>query len=179
MIFWNVVISFRAYPWYISYFNELIGGTKNGWKYFTDSNIDWGQGLKNLGVWVKENDFAKKGIYLSYFGTGDPEYYGITYKPVGFVSNLKYEERAGKNIVDNKIDRIILAVSITNLQATYYKDKEVFSFLKKIKTYSNLRSIYIFVYDLTENKDTLRKFVELLNKLGYNEDVNYITKNFL
>lgn len=178
MIFWNAIISFRAYPWYISYFNELIGGTKNGWEYFTDSNIDWGQGLKNLGFWVKENDFAKKGIYLSYFGTGDPEYYGITYKPVGFVSNLKYEERAGKNIVDNKIDRIILAISITNLQATYYKDKEVFSFLKKLKPIA-ICAASIFVYDLTENKDTLRKFVELLNNLGYNEDVNYITKNFL
>ncbi|MCS7151373.1 MAG: glycosyltransferase family 39 protein [Endomicrobia bacterium] len=54
IIIWNAFVSAKAYPWYISYFNEIIGGSENGWKHYTDSNIDWGQGLKELSIWIKK-----------------------------------------------------------------------------------------------------------------------------
>ncbi|PIN80792.1 hypothetical protein COV16_00275, partial [Candidatus Woesearchaeota archaeon CG10_big_fil_rev_8_21_14_0_10_34_8] len=33
-----------SYPYFIPYFNELVGGSENGHKYLLDSNLDWGQG---------------------------------------------------------------------------------------------------------------------------------------
>ena len=40
---WYVVSSLSYYPQYLSYFNEVIGGRKNMYKYLADSNVDWGQ----------------------------------------------------------------------------------------------------------------------------------------
>ena len=63
----------KIYPSFLAYFNELIGGPKNGYFYVTDSNLDWGQDLKRLAKWTKENNIDK--IYVDYFGGGTPEYY--------------------------------------------------------------------------------------------------------
>jgi hypothetical protein len=87
-----------AYPAYMSYFNQTAGGPKNGYRYVTDSNADWGQDLKRLKSWVneynncsiqperkvlckgipeeitkKENGIKK--IHLNYFGGVDIKYY--------------------------------------------------------------------------------------------------------
>lgn len=70
-----------VFPHYLAYFNELAGGPLNGWRSLVDSNIDWGQDLKGLKSWV-ETAQLKEPIYLCYFGTADPRYYGIRHKPV-------------------------------------------------------------------------------------------------
>ena len=51
---WVISIPFFVYPSYLSYFNELGGGSKNGYLYVTDSNYDWGQDLRNLKIWVED-----------------------------------------------------------------------------------------------------------------------------
>src|SRR3989339_530729 len=43
LIGWFAVGSIIIHPHYLAYFNEFIGGPKNGYKYLADSNIDWGQ----------------------------------------------------------------------------------------------------------------------------------------
>ena len=73
LILWQIISVILIYPYFISYFNELIGGAKNGYKYVTDSNLDWGQDLKRLTQFVEEKNINK--IYLNYFGGGSPEYY--------------------------------------------------------------------------------------------------------
>jgi hypothetical protein len=40
---WTAVSSLAVHPRYIPYFNELIGGTRKGYRWLTDSNVDWGQ----------------------------------------------------------------------------------------------------------------------------------------
>ena len=73
LIIWYTSSSLTAFPHYLSYFNELAGGSKNGYKFVVDSNYDWGQDLKRLAKFVKENKIEK--IYVDYFGGGDPQYY--------------------------------------------------------------------------------------------------------
>ena len=53
LIFWIIMIPILSYPSYTSYFNEIIGGSKNGYKYVTDSNTDWGQDLKRLKTYIE------------------------------------------------------------------------------------------------------------------------------
>jgi len=65
--------AFLTFPNYISYFNILAGGPKQGYKYVVDSNYDWGQDLKRLNKWVNENKVSK--IYVDYFGGADVKYY--------------------------------------------------------------------------------------------------------
>lgn len=51
---WIVAIPVSAFPNYLSYFNETVGGHTQGYRYVTDSNYDWGQDLKRLQTWVRE-----------------------------------------------------------------------------------------------------------------------------
>ncbi|MBU3901612.1 glycosyltransferase family 39 protein [Patescibacteria group bacterium] len=73
LIIWQAVSVISVYPSFLAYFNESINGPTNGYKYVTDSNLDWGQDLKRLTAWVEANKIDK--IRLHYFGGAVPEYY--------------------------------------------------------------------------------------------------------
>lgn len=67
---WYVASAILIYPHYLAYYNEFVGGYKNGYKYLTDSNTDWGQDIKRLNTWAEENDV--KTIYVDAFPGGFP-----------------------------------------------------------------------------------------------------------
>jgi len=73
LIVWQAVSVIKVYPSFLAYFNESIGGPTNGYKYVADSNLDWGQDLKRLAIWVDANKVDK--IYIDFFGGAQPEYY--------------------------------------------------------------------------------------------------------
>jgi hypothetical protein len=85
---WLLLAAAGIYPDHLSYFNEaacllkdpgkvgLDGGSKCGALWLDDSNIDWGEGLKQLRTWV--NGYAKgRPLRLAYFGSFPPEAYGL------------------------------------------------------------------------------------------------------
>jgi hypothetical protein len=74
LLVWYGASTILVYPSYISYFNEIIGGSANAGGYFTDSSVDWGQDLKRLKTYVGEHPEIKH-IAVDYFGGGDPAYY--------------------------------------------------------------------------------------------------------
>lgn len=63
----------KAFPSFLSYFNEAVGGPSQGYRYVVDSNLDWGQDLKRLRIWLDKNNIDK--VYLDYFGGSDTYYY--------------------------------------------------------------------------------------------------------
>ena len=75
MLLWLAGSTIMSFPYYLSYFNELAGGTSNGHKYITDSNYDWGQDLKRLRDLMNTAPFSNEKVYLNYFGGGSPHYY--------------------------------------------------------------------------------------------------------
>jgi len=76
-----IVGTFSAYPYYMSYFNQIAGGPFNGYKYVTDSNADWGQDLNRLKIFLDEHPEIDK-LRLNYFGMADANYYlGEKYIP--------------------------------------------------------------------------------------------------
>ncbi len=81
LLTWYISASLSVFPYFITYFNELAGGPRGGARILTDSNIDWGQDLKRLSNWLKNNNITEK-IKLEYFWTGldAPTYYGINYQ---------------------------------------------------------------------------------------------------
>lgn len=93
-----------VYPHFLSYFNELIGGPKEGYIYTVDSNLDWGQDLKRLEKWVDANNIDK--IYIDYFGGADAEYY----------FKEKFEPWSGQNPSSDLPRKSFLAVSMTFFQ---------------------------------------------------------------
>jgi hypothetical protein len=60
----------------LTYFNILAGGPLGGRHVLSDSNLDWGQGLKCLARLQRvEPEFRDLTLY--YFGDTDPAWYGV------------------------------------------------------------------------------------------------------
>jgi 4-amino-4-deoxy-L-arabinose transferase-like glycosyltransferase len=69
---WYAYSAILIYPHFIAYFNESVGGPSQGYKYVTDSNLDWGQDLKRLTEFCEEKNIST--IYVDYFGGDSLEY---------------------------------------------------------------------------------------------------------
>lgn len=90
---WVLFAAIGIYPDHLSYFNEaacvfdepakvgLDGGSRCGPSWLDDSNVDWGQGLKQLKQWLDRNAAGRQ-VRLGYFGTIPPEAYGIQQIPM-------------------------------------------------------------------------------------------------
>ncbi len=75
-LLWLVTEWVSIMPDHLSYFNQVAGGPENGIEWLDNSNVDWGQGLKQLKAYLQSHrieDYA-----YCYFGTGRPQFYGIT-----------------------------------------------------------------------------------------------------
>jgi hypothetical protein len=109
LVLWLAIAAAAIYPDHLSYFNEtaclfhdpaeigLDGGTRCGPLWLDDSNVDWGQGLKQLQAWIDEQ--AKgRAIRLAYFGTYPPERYGLRYEALS-VEELRREPPPGLLVV--------------------------------------------------------------------------------
>ncbi len=109
LLVWMGAATIGVWPHYLSYYNELAGGTHNGWYYATDSNYDWGQDLKRLRDFAKQNPNEK--IYLHYFGGSaahdaaqrywlgnqfSPWYSSFGQPPSGSLFAISINELAGK-----------------------------------------------------------------------------------
>jgi hypothetical protein len=95
---------------YLAYFNELGGGPANGYKELVDSNLDWGQDLKQ---WLVEHNVTGP-VALCYLGMADPRYYQIAYDNLpggyGMEPQVGFQQlRPGE----------LLIVSATNFQEVY------------------------------------------------------------
>ncbi len=70
--------SATIYPNYLAYFSPSVGGSSQGYKRLVESSLDWGMDLPSLKSWLdKNNPRNRETFYFSYFGTDNPDYYGI------------------------------------------------------------------------------------------------------
>jgi hypothetical protein len=109
-----------ATPGYLSYFNAIGGGPGGGWRYLLDSNLDWGQDLARLGRWMERN--GEESIDLAYFGTADPEAYGIRHRKVLLVHDFRPERPAVLPARGS-----LVAVSANLRQGLYYDHDRAFA----------------------------------------------------
>ncbi|HXC01196.1 MAG TPA: glycosyltransferase family 39 protein [Opitutaceae bacterium] len=78
LVGWFAVDSLSVRPHYLAYFNSFVGGPAQGYQHLVDSSLDWGQDLPGLKRWLTtHNPGDGEPVFLSYFGTASPEYYGI------------------------------------------------------------------------------------------------------
>ena len=113
----GIALSFGlATPGYLSYFNVLAGGARGGWRWLLDSNLDWGQDLKRLAGWQRAHGDVP--LDLAYFGTADPQAYGITYRKVIWVHDFRPQEQTIRPASGD-----LLAVSL-NLREGLYLERD-------------------------------------------------------
>ena len=75
LLLWHAGAALVVHPYHLAYFNEAAGGPDNGYRHLVDSNLDWGQDLGGLKRFLTANGIPR--VHLFYFGTADPDYYGI------------------------------------------------------------------------------------------------------
>jgi len=78
---WYVVGTLSVFPHYLAYFNELVGGPRNGYRYLVDSNLDWGQGFKALRETLDSLD-VRSPLKMGHTWYVGPESYGVRYEPL-------------------------------------------------------------------------------------------------
>jgi hypothetical protein len=123
--------SLSAFPDYLSFFNLVSGGTRRGPHYLLDSNIDWGQDLKNLKLYMSRHPARQ--YCLEYFGNADPAYYGMN---VGYVARTNQpQERQDMDCM--------VAISVTLLYELYEAPGS-FTWLRARKPVGRVGSIWIY-----------------------------------
>jgi hypothetical protein len=108
--------TFKAYPDFIPFFNIAAGGSRGGLRLLSDSNIDWGQELPDLADWAAAH--PDRQIFLSYFGTPDPQYYGIHYTDIPGSFGLYKADTQPSNPSFGNL-KPVYVLSACSLQETY------------------------------------------------------------
>lgn len=70
-----VLTVIMTFPDYTTYFSPLAGGSANGWRLLSDSNVETGQDVNSLAAYLKERGETQvEGLFV---GSGYIEYYGV------------------------------------------------------------------------------------------------------
>jgi Dolichyl-phosphate-mannose-protein mannosyltransferase len=77
LLIFHVASSVHAFPNYLPYSNEVWGGPSQTYKFLTDSNVDWGQQLKQTKAYLDSHGIND--CWFDYLArpVADPGYYGI------------------------------------------------------------------------------------------------------
>ena len=126
------------HPNYLTFFNTVSGGPKAGPNYLLDSNLDWGQDLKKVKVFMDDNHLPS--VCLQYFGYAAPAYYGI--KEEYLPKTWDTDERQRMNCIG--------AISVTLLHDLYIK-KGSYEWLRARTPMGTLGNS-IYLYDLRKRR---------------------------
>ena len=166
-LIWKVILVFMslalvletlgAYPYYMSYFNQLAGGPKNGYRYVTDSNADWGQDLKRLKIFVDRYNWCPENsldsfceiynpqlppmdkIRLNYFGGVDIKYY---------FKNQAIDWWDSRRPIESGWYAISTNYLMGSIYDTTKKDSESYRWTKDLKPFAQVGTA-IFLYYVT------------------------------
>lgn len=150
---WTAWSAAHVWPHGLSYTNELWGGTSQGYLCLSDSNYDWGQGVKELEQWRRRQGLPELDVW--YFGS-DP---AVGEGPLRMVK-LHVLPLAGPTDVTRFVPGRYLAASTTMVYGTSTRDAVVAhgraaDFLRHQTPVA--RTTTFLIYDLAPTKEELAK----------------------
>jgi hypothetical protein len=171
MLLWLCVENARVYPHYLSYFNEAVGGPREGYRHLVDSSLDWGQDLPALAAFLSANAPGDTPVYFSYFGSADPKAYGVEAKVLP--SFLKRPEEWSVSGVP-PLEPGIYCISVTMLENLYNGEFPGAYTRAYEQAYQIMKADLPRLHELMrtegttpENRDLLRKLPERLRSLRF------------
>lgn len=111
--------SLASRPHYLASFNSLAGGPAHAYRLFVDSSLDWGQDLPALREWLAHHRREAEKVYLGYFGSAWPPYYGV--RPTHFLPAANYLARPP--LVPYELAPGLYCISATVLSEVYSVDR--------------------------------------------------------
>ena len=133
----HVAESAAIYPHYLAFFNLLAGGPTRGPRYLLDSNIDWGQDVKELKAYLQRHHLQN--VCTCYFGNADFAWYHM---PGRYLSPA---------ISELELERIdcVAAISVTPLYGLYLP-RDTFLSLRSRTPMARI-GYSIYLYDLRKH----------------------------
>lgn len=81
ILLFHAVSSIRIFPDYLTFSNEAFGGSSRSYRLLSDSNVDWGQQLKEVAAYLQQRKIQD--CWMAYsFPWAAPAYYGVPCKPL-------------------------------------------------------------------------------------------------
>jgi hypothetical protein len=151
-----------THPHHMAYFNELIGGPKNGSKWLDGSNQDWGQDLPSLAALIEKQN-PKPSILMGYWGSNQPEAWGIEYQDVLSPAITNSFRRETINTLDAGKEWLVVSAELRHNPAT----KEAYAWLND-KTPIAFPGSTLFVYDITNDLDSVLGVAAIYKVMGRN-----------
>ncbi|MDQ2832863.1 MAG: glycosyltransferase family 39 protein [Acidobacteriota bacterium] len=113
LLLFTVVSSLHAYPDFLAYSNEAFGGPAHTYRVLTDSNADWGQGLKWTRTYLDQHPAGPNSADDCWMNYANPivntSYYGIRCKPL--IDGLGHWIGMGTSPIPSKITGTVLLSS--------------------------------------------------------------------
>lgn len=124
LLLWQAAEAARVYPFGLAYFNQLVGGAEQGYRYLVDSNLDWGQSFKALTQYMDQHQIPS--VKLSHFTWIDPAAYGVRYEPLP-------PARSIDPTFDRRFDPPpgVYALSATPLQGVMMADPDLYAWFRQ------------------------------------------------
>lgn len=140
LILWYAAGTFMQHPHYLAYFNRIVG-SENGYRYLSDSNVDWGQDLKLLAEFVESHDGEP--VHYSYLGPIDPAYYGLEKEPLFDDGQARADFSPANPAPGN------YAISASHLQGAVLPEPDLFNWFWRRRPAGNL-GYSILLYEVDE-----------------------------
>ena len=154
---WNAVEAVMIAPYHLAYFNEFVGGPRNGHLYLLDSNLDWGQSSKALRRYIEAEKVSA--IYCAFTGSSDPGYSGVRYQYVPGIGN--FEDAARQSfLVPESSHRELLAVSAMALHFVRLGPGTLYDWLRERPVVA-MPGYSFLVYDITGDADAHARLAQL------------------
>jgi hypothetical protein len=131
---WLAVAAAGIYPDHISYFNEaaclltepghtgLDGGSRCGPLWLDDSNVDWGQGFKQLKTWLDRNAPGRS-LNFAFSTPFPPEGYGIQCKHLQMEDLYKKPEPGLYAVSAHMVARAPAAARLAGFNADWLRGR--------------------------------------------------------
>jgi 4-amino-4-deoxy-L-arabinose transferase-like glycosyltransferase len=123
LLVWYALSGLRQHPHHLAYFNELVGGSAQGYRYLGDSNLDWGQDLNLLADYIKKHESAS--VFVGYFGSADPLRYGLDDSQL-----LVTPERISAEFAPANPAAGLYAISTNHLQGLALTEPDLFDWFR-------------------------------------------------
>lgn len=127
-----------VHPHHLAYFNWLVGGPAQGYRYLGDSNLDWGQDLPLLVDYAAQQT---RPFHYAYFGSARPAAYGLTAPQLNDLEN----ETINFAVANPAAGKY--AISATYIQGISMFEPDTFDWFRR-QTPTGTLGYSIFLYDV-------------------------------
>ncbi len=167
LVGWMAAEAFFFHPHHMAYFNALIGGPRQGARWLDGSNQDWGQDLPALADFLKQQANNKEApsnnvsVLLGYFGSNQPEAWGIQYQDVASAAIANSFRADLPNPVQVDKEFLVVSAHLMNNPVT----RPIYQWLEEKRPAACL-GYTLFVYDVTHDVPAVLRLADLYLEMG-------------